>query len=630
MVIQHKEYKFLAERQQFDTEPIRAVRGLITDRNFNVLAYSKDDVSFYIDLRMARKKDTRDSVAVRFSRITGKPVEYYLSLMKAGKRNVCLEKKISGEKALLLKRLKMDCLFYEEDPTRIYPYADLAAHIIGYVDSRDTARDGIEKTYNEYLAGTPGSRFIFRDPMGNMVSYIEGSVIPPQEGSTVVLTIDKNAQMILEEELQRCIDETKSRYVSGVLIDPNTGEVLALANRSSYDLNNYANSTPEQRRNHAIADMYEPGSTFKAFTLAMLLDKNLCTEQDMVNGENGKYKYKSMVIRDAHPEGVMTVKDAFAKSSNIGFAKLAQRIDEETMFRYLRGFGFGGKTGISLPAEAKGILKKPDQWSGLTKISLSFGYEVLVSPLQLVSAYAALINGGILYEPHIVKQVVSKKGDVLVEFTPKDLRQIISEKTSARMRELLKEVVLNGTGKKAKAINVSVGGKTGTARMYIDSSYAENAYNASFIGFFPVEKPKYLCLILVNTPSTSSYYGGDVAAPVFKAVAERLTGLDDELQKEKLPETGSGMTANTEDVKVMKTFSGTLSNSLKSVESKITAGKMPDLHGMLLKDALSLLTKLNIRYKVSGSGRIHYQSIAPGTKVYQGMECIIKGAEVNL
>jgi len=315
-------------------------------------------------------------------------------------------------------------------------------------------------------------------------------------------------------------------------MDPNTGEILALANVNDYDPNNYSDYDSFQRKNRCITDTYEPGSTFKAITLATLLDQNLCTENEIINVENGKYKYRDKTIMDTHKNKMLSVRGVLEQSSNIGMTKLIQRIDDEVLYKYMRGFGFGTVTGIELPGEVKGTLTKPSEWSLVSKAFLSFGYEMAVTPIQLVTAFSALVNGGILYQPQIVKRLLNPSGETNLEYKPREVRRIISQKTSDRMRNLLASVVKNGTGQKANLDFVNVGGKTGTSKILENGKYSESNYNSSFVGFFPVENPQVVCLILVNSPQVGGY-GGLVAAPIFKEVTKRmLVSLEESYQND--------------------------------------------------------------------------------------------------
>ncbi|MCH9028175.1 MAG: hypothetical protein IH819_00865, partial [Bacteroidetes bacterium] len=426
-------------------------------------------------------------------------------------------------------------------------------------------------------------------------------------GDNLILTIDKNYQTILEEELKLGLQKYKGRSATGILMDPNTGEILALANVNDFNPNFYWKYDDYQRKNRAITDTYEPGSTFKAFTMAALIEEDKCYEDELVNVENGKYKFRNTYIKDTHKNNYLTVSGILEESSNIGISKLIQRLDDDTYYKYLRGFGFGTYTSITLPGGVKGILKKPNQWSKLTKTFMSFGYGVSVTPLQLIVAYSAIVNGGILYEPHILKSKTDKSGVVKYESSPIVVRRVISEETSARVKKILRRAVKNGTGHLADLEEISVGGKTGTSRQIINGKYSRQKYHASFIGFFPADSPQLVCLVIVNSPQTEKY-GGKVAAPMFKKIAERIinTDLKNFQQREKYNES------KTADEHILKTFSNNDNKNKTSNASYVQGNNelkknfennlMPDLKGRTVREALISLNLLGLKYDIRGSG----------------------------
>lgn len=626
-VIKSDEIKFSARRQHIRKETITAERGLIMDRNMVVLAYSVPTKAFYVSLKVAHKRGTVASIASRFAKITGKDSAYYAGLMAAPEGRVCIEK-VSGEIALALKKIKKDGLDCVEIPVRNYPYNELASHVIGYVARNNySGIDGVERVMDSTLRGLDGTRVILSDPLGNMVSVIEEATVAPRMGNTVVLTIDKNIQAMLEEELA----QNTGSYAVGIVMDPATGEILALANHRAYDLNNYGNYPEEIRRNHAIADAFEPGSTFKAVSLAALLDQQLCKETELVNVENGKYRFNGSLITDTHPNSVLSVKNVFTESSNIGMSKLAQRISYELFYKYIRALGIGISTNIALPAEAEGKLSNPSSWGPSTRTSLSYGYAVTVTPLQMITAYAALINGGRLMQPQIIKRVQDPGNTVLSDMQPRVLRQVISPAVSEKMRNLMVAVVQEGTGKTAQVNGLSIGGKTGTAKIHVSGKgYSDGLYNASFIGFFPANNPRYLCLILVNNPSLSSYYGGSAAGPIFKKVAERISVYDPNVLKTQNAALQQQMASADPNTGGKNNSASNNSKITPPAARKIVAKNiMPDLTGLTIREAISLISQLKINYTVTGSRKVIYQSIPSGSRIAPGMKCEIRGEEIK-
>lgn len=628
-IVKSEELKYYAQRQQTGVEIIPADRGLIYDRNNVLLVYNRPDVSFFVDLRMVSQKSKND-IANLFSKTLGKSVNYYLSLMKENKKTICLEKKVPSEKATSLKSLKRVGFFYKDDPSRIYHYKNLGSHVLGYVNNDFKGVMGVSEYFEDVLKGQNGARVVDKNAVGDIVTVEDDKTEPAIPGDNIYLTIDKNYQSILEEELRNGINQYGGTSATGIVMDPNTGEILAIANIDDFDPNEYWKYDDFQRRNRAITDTYEPGSTFKSFTLASLIDQKLCKLSENIFVENGNFRFKNVNIKDTHPFKNLDVKEVFEQSSNIGVAKLVQRIDDEKYFKYLRGFGFGNYTSITLPGEAPGKLKKPTEWSSVSKAYISFGYEVAVTPLQMITAYSAIINGGVLFAPQLLSREVSFDGHLIKEFSPKQIRRVISSETSKQMRDLLAGVVKNGTGKKAYSELISIGGKTGTSQKLVNGSYSKKDYNSSFIGFFPVDDPKIVCLILINSPDQGRY-GGLVAAPIFKNVAERIVQIDmNKFQQDvnydllkNLKFANEKQEENSVDIKQIKSV------DLKKINFAST-NKMPDLINSSIKDAIFILTKLGIKYKIHGSGIIVSQSIPAGTELNYGKICELECSEIYI
>jgi len=629
-IIKSEELKYYAQRQQTRLETIRAERGLIYDRNNVLLVYNRNDVTFNLDLRML-KKNRKDDLAEKFSSVFGKSKTHYLRLMKQKGKTIVIERKVSVEKAALLKDIKLSALYSVDEPTRIYHYGSMASHLLGYVNNEFVGVNGVAKYYEDVLNGEEGSRLVERDAIGRVITFSDKETKAAIPGDNLILTIDRNYQTILEEELKLGLQKYNGRSATGILMDPNTGEILALANVNDFNSNFYWKYNDYQRKNRAITDTYEPGSTFKAFTMAALLEEDKCYEDELVNVENGKYKFRNTYIRDTHKNQYLTVRGVLEESSNIGISKLVQRLNNDTFYKYLRGFGFGTFTSITLPGEVKGTLKKPNRWSKYTKTFLSFGYEVSVTPLQLINAFSAIINGGILYEPHILMGRTDKNGKVIFESSPIVVRRVISEETSTRVRKMLRGAVKYGTGSLADSKLIPVGGKTGTSQKLIDGKYSKSKYTASFIGFFPADNPQMICLIIVNSPKEEKY-GGRVAAPIFKNITERI--LETNLNKFRKSEEYK--TNKNYEIKMVSTtienevapevinVVNVSSNYPNSENQKIF---MPDLRGHTVKDALIELNLLGLNYDINGSGIVTSQSIGPGMKIKQNQICKINCSE---
>jgi cell division protein FtsI (penicillin-binding protein 3) len=484
-IVKSEELNYYAQKQQTKLETIRADRGLIYDRNDILLVHNRNELTFYLDLRML-PNNKKSYLAEKFASVSGKSKSHYLELINSSGKTICLEKNVPVEKANLLNDVKMPALFSVEKPTRVYQYGSLASHVLGYVDNEYTGANGVAKTFEDDLNGEIGARIVERDAIGRIITVSNEQITTAESGDNLVLTIDKTYQAILEEELKKGLKSYRGESSTGIMMNPKTGEILALANIRDYNPNSYWKFSDHDRKNRAVTDMYEPGSTFKAFTLAALIEEDKCSEGELVYVENGKYKLENTLIKDTHKNKYLTVTGILEESSNIGISKLIQRLDNDTYYKYLRGFGFGSYTSITLPGEVRGILKKPNRWSKISKAFMSFGYEVSVTPLQLITAYCAVINGGILYEPYILKHKTDKNGTVIFENSPVAVRRVISNETSDRIRIMLRSAVKNGTGELAELEMTKVGGKTGTTQKLIDGKYSKEKYTVSFVGFFPL------------------------------------------------------------------------------------------------------------------------------------------------
>ncbi len=632
-IANHEYYSLIAERQQNKPMIIKAERGLIKDSDGEVLSFTADNISFFADTRMMNAARI-DSISNIFSRTFNKPAEYYSQLISGGNGNVCLEKKVPLDAALSLKKTVIEGLFNQQDYSRIYPYGNLASHILGFVNRDFVGVEGIEKTFQNQLVGKDGYYSIERDVIGRVISVDEQISNAAVPGNQIFLTISKNYQTILEEELAAGIKKYGGESAVGIIMNPNTGEILGLANLPDYNPANYESASAESRRNRAITDTYEPGSTMKSISLSILLDQNLVNENELVNTENGKYYIKNVPILDTHPNKQLTVRGVLEQSSNVGMAKLSDRISDETFYKYLRDFGFGNYTQVELPGEASGFLKKPGAFSLVTKPFLSFGYEIGLTPLQLTAAYCALINGGNLLQPYLVKKIVSGSGQIIEETQPKKIRTVISKSTSDRIKNLMIGVVQNGTGTAARLDNISIGGKTGTAQRLVNHSYSSSTHNSSFIGFFPAENPNVVCFILINAPKIGAY-GGLVAAPIFHQIAKRLIDSDMSLvpNKNKIEEKknlADQLIAEikTSQAKNQTSFANVSEKSLTKPETRNffsgNVSAVPNLISLSMRDAIAQLTELGLKYKISGTGKVVWQSLQPGSKLVQGAECIIK------
>ncbi len=635
-IVNHNEFVYSAKRQQDKPSSVKSERGLIKDRDGMVLSFTRDDFSYYAHLQMLKKEKDKNKVARKFSEVFGKSEKHYMKLLNSKKKIVCLEKKASKEKAIKLRNFIVDGLIENADFTRIYPYKDLAAHTIGYVDKNSKkGLDGIEKCFDEELTGEDGFLFIERDVLGRTVTVDENKSYPSIPGNDIYLTIKKNYQRIVEEELKSGIKEFQAKSAIGIIMDPNNGEILAMTNAPSFDPTNYNEYSDWKRRNRVLTDTYEPGSTIKSIIISILLEEKLARANEWVNCENGVYRRRGALIRDTHKFERLTVRGVLEQSSNVGISKLSDRIPEDLFYKYLRDFGFGNKTKIDLAGESAGNLKKPDTYSMISKSSMSYGYGISVTPLQMITAFAALVNGGSLLRPYLVKKITDRDNKVIHENSSFRLRRVINEETSKTIRKFMVGVVEEGTGEQARLDDILVGGKTGTSQKLIDGSYSSKEYNSSFIGFFPAENPQLLCLILFDSPKVGKY-GGQVAAPVFKNIVSRIVENDVEILKSKKNKETKSKLLDELFTEISK--SQTEEDFLKTSNINSATGDdhialngdhrlpltMPDLKDQSKRYAINLLYELGLKADIKGSGRVVSQSIEPGTKIKAGALCRIE------
>ena len=633
-ISKHEYYSLIADRQQNKPQIVKAERGTIKDVNGEVLCFTRDDVSFFVDKRMMNPQRI-DSITSIFSKVFNNTKEYYKKIIDNDSGNICLEKKVPMNKAIELKKFVADGYFSREDYTRIYPYNNLASHVLGYVNHDGEGIEGLEKVYQEKLTGNNGYYVFERDVVGRILSIDESLSKAPVTGNTLNLTLNKTYQQILEEELNAGLKKYDGESAVGIIMNPNTGEILALSNFPDFDPANYETFTADCRRNRAISDTYEPGSTMKSISMSVLIDQNLVKENEIVDTENGKYFFKGTRISDSHRTGPLTVRGVLEHSSNIGMAKLSTRVEDNVFYKYLRNFGFSNSTSINLPGEASGQLKKPSSFTPITKAFMSFGYEIAVTPLQMIAAYSALINGGSLYQPYIVKSITDYSGKTVLNNQPKIIRTVITKSTSDLIKDFMIGVVQKGTGISARLDNVLIGGKTGTSQRLVDKSYSSSSHNSSFIGFFPADNPKVICYILINAPKLGQS-GGLVAAPVFHDVVKRMIETDRNLiidnkkneNKENLINDLvmdiKSSSKNKINEKAYSNVGTNVSENHSRNISIVNKSIMPNLAGQSMRDAIALLNQLGLEYKIVGNGRVVSQNIEPGKPIISGATCLLK------
>ncbi len=491
-------------------------RGDILDVHLKVLATDIPAFSIYAHPHLI--KNTH-KVALKLSKLLNAPYRELLKKIESKKKFVWLRRKISLEKMQKIKKLNIKGIGFIKEYKRVYPHGKLASHLLGFTDIDGKGLEELELFYNDFLKGQRGLLEILKDARGRILEIKER--IKRREGFTLILNIDSFIQKVVEEELFSTVKKFRAKSGSCIVIEPSTGRVLALANFPDYDPNFPFDFPKENLRNRCVTDFYEPGSVFKIVTSALALEKGIFKEEDKIFCENGKYRVFNHILHDHVPHGILSFKEILIQSSNIGITKIAQKIGLKEIVNFAKKFGFGEKTGIDLPGETPGVVKPLSRYSKISIASFPIGQEVCVSCLQMAVAFCALVNGGFLMKPFVAKEIVSPEGIVIKRFEPKVIRRVISKKTSERMKKILYEVVNSGTARLAKIEGLAIGGKTGTAQKIENGKYSHSLFRASFVGFFPVDKPQIVISLVFDEPKVS-YYGGVVAAPTFKNILLRI------------------------------------------------------------------------------------------------------------
>lgn len=504
---------------------IPAMRGEIRDRAGRALAVNIVRYDVALDPEIEGFAAQAATFFERLARLTGRSAEYFRQRVaqRQSPRYVVLWRGLTEAQKAVVESWEIPGVILEPRFSRWYPYGSLAAHVLGYIGADGRGLAGLELQYDRYLQGQPGRRVVQRDRRGVLKPMVGGEVIEPKHGRTLVLTLDLIRQTILEEELARGVAEADAQWGTAIAMDPHTGAVLALANVPTYDLNRPTAVPEETRRNRALTDRIEPGSTFKLITAIAALEQGVVALDDTIDTGAGWAVFAGHTMRDVHAYGRLSFAEALVHSSNVGVAKVATRLKPSVLYQYARNLGFGQPTLIDLPGEVSGTLKRPTRWSGTTLTSMSIGYEVDSTPIQILTAYCALANGGLLVRPFVVAEHRSITGEVLWQARPDSVRRAFRRETARQLLPVFERVVNEGTGRAAQVEGLPVAGKTGTAFKVVDGRYQSGAYRASFVGFFPADDPQVALIVVLDEPRRS-IYGGQVAAPIFRRIAERWVG----------------------------------------------------------------------------------------------------------
>jgi len=519
-VLQAAELTAKADRQHQKTVSLEGARGTVVDRHGKVLAMNMEVPSvFGIPTALESPAKTARSLSpvlhVRTDELEKK--------LRQDRSFVWLARKLDPEQGHRLEHMPMEGIGLVMEGRRFYPKGPLLAHVLGFAGMDGEGLEGIERRYETQLHGEKRVVILQRDAMGRTVFPKGQAEQVPAAGHSLVITIDEVIQYIAEKELEEAVTKARAKSGTVIVLDPQTGAVLALAISPRFDPNAVASLTADRWRNRALTDAYEPGSTMKALVAAAALEEKVMKPSTMLYGENGRMTIANTVIHDHEKLGWMTFAQVIQKSSNIGAAKTGMALGDQRLYRYLQAFGFGQKTEIDLPGEAGGLVKHPKEWGRRSLASISMGQEIGVTPIQMVSAVAALANGGVLMKPYVVSEVRDAQGKSLRQFLPQVKRRVVSPETARTVTSILEGVVTDGTGAKAAIPGFRVAGKTGTAQK-IDprtGAYSSTLFVGSFVGFVPADNPRLAMIVVIDEPQGESW-GGTVAAPVFRRVGEQV------------------------------------------------------------------------------------------------------------
>ena len=494
-------------------------RGTLYDRNMYKLAFNLNVDSVFAIPRDI-DENQKPAISRQLASILNIGEDYILDKLDKKRGFIWIKRKISDEESGKIRALKLKGVELIKESKRLYPNGYLASHIIGFAGLDNAGLDGIELVYDKYLKGKAGFRLTNRDAKRRFLPSTDEKFLAPVNGFNVILNIDENIQNIAEQALDEAYRKYRAKGAVIIVMEPHTGEILAFANRPTYDPNSFFDSTADLRRNRGVTDSFEPGSVFKIVTASCALEKGVVGFQDKFFCENGKYWIAGHTLHDHQSYGVLTFKEVIEKSSNIGTVKVAQKLVPRDLYNYVRAFGFGRATGIDLMGEVEGTTYPPERWSKTTISALPIGQEVTVTAVQLACAISAIANGGTLVKPWLVREVRDENDETILSFSPQVTRRVISEETAEKVKEILKGVVEEGTGTLAKLESYTAGGKTGTGQKIEPTGvYSHSRFTGSFIGFAPVKNPRIAVAVCLDEPRPL-YYGGVVAAPVFKKVTE--------------------------------------------------------------------------------------------------------------
>lgn len=667
-LVHRDDYELMAKRQYERRVTLDAERGIVYDRNMNRIAVNLINYSYAADPSFM-SEDDKDRVAENFGRVFSKPRSFYRSLLSRKTAFVWLERKVSEPTARQIAD-SVKGLIKLQTLRRHYPHGRAAAALVGFTNIDNEGVSGLELQYQPQLGGENGWAILQADARGRLLPSPDYPHKDPVDGKDIVLTIDINYQTIALEELEKSVQEYDADDGMAVIMSPQTGEILAMVNYPSFDPNTPEKANPAHIRNRTITDLYEPGSTFKAFSAVAALEEKVRDPDDRIFCENGKMKLYNHVIHDTKKHGTLTFTQVVEKSSNIGIIKTSSLLGTDRFYQYVRAFGFGNETGVDLDGELEGQLKHPTAWSGLSLPMISIGQEIGVTALQLANAYSAIANGGQLNRPYLVRHMKDREGQLYDEKERLVVRSVASTSTMRRVSQMLREVVVSGTGRRVQIQGIEIAGKTGTSQKVEQGSrtYSRDHFTASFVGFFPVENPQLVFLVIINNPRRS-IWGEASSAVTARRIIEQIINSSDDfartinrvMAEQHMDSTSASPLApdvryltveaaenllekltvdyevkgdgemvveqawrEDDDRRVLILTTGHQKNEALEDPDREGYTRVPDVRGMSLRMAINKLYESGIAVRLKGSGYVVAQFPRPGSSIRNGETCVLQ------
>jgi len=610
-VYRNEPFKKMVEEQYLKEIEIPARRGLIFDRNQNPLAVNNDVQSLYVRPRKIQKPDM---YAAKISKILGLNQQELLKKLKSDRVFVWIKRRLDPKLAQQVVELKLPHVGAVTETRRYYPNRMLLSHVLGAVNLDGQGIEGLESYFNDDLAGSPATLEGMRDARGQTMLFDDMVSLPGVEGQHLHLTIDRDVQLLTSTALASGIERVHGKAGSAVVMNVKTGEILALANYPEYNPNTFDKTPKEVKRNRAVTDFFEPGSTFKTIMVSAALEENVVKPSDMIFCENGAYRVGTHTIHDVHPMGLISVRSVIASSSNIGATKIAMQLGRDRFYHYIQAFGFGSKSGISLPGESSGLVRPASKWPLVQLATVSYGQGISVNAVQLVQAYAAIANDGVLVPPRLVAYTQHASGQKRV-FPMLEPRRVVNSKTAALVRDMLEAVVneKGGTGSKARVAGVRTAGKTATAQKpdLVTHAYAPDKYVSNFAGYVPADAPELAIVVVVDEPQKGMHFGGVAAGPIFQEIATgalhlmhlvpqgTVVKLDPRLLQNDVVDTEVLLDKDKDldaDEKILTNAQLPDAHALDNVEvnSAVSASLMPNLQGMTVSQALAVIRQRHL------------------------------------